>query len=401
MNIIFLTVAEINDINSPGIYEDLIKELVARGHEVTIICSKGVDKGFVKKESSYKNLKVYRTKTFAYQKNSSWLIKGVALLSIEYSFLYTIIKNDALKKYDLILSATPPITFNNIVKILKFLNKAKFYLLLKDIFPQNAVDMGLFRANSLIHKYFRIRERKLYSAADKIGCMSKRNVDYLIKNNPYLNQEHVEVNPNSLNPNNFENRSITKRVNKHKIPNKRCTFVYGGNLGVAQGLKFYLEVISEFRNNKDILFVIVGNGTEVDSIKEYKEDNNLNNLIYLPQMSRYDYLAFLDTCDVGVVLLDSKFSIPNYPSRILTYMGKKLPILCITDVNSDVGLDAKVGDYGVWSIHGNIKDAVGNVKLLLNSKEMRKRMGENSFKKLQKSYDVKHSIDLIESSLYD
>ena len=102
-------------------------------------------------------------------------------------------------KFDLITYSTPPITLTNVVKYLKKKNpKAVSYLQLKDIFPQNAVDIGMFGEKSVFNWYFRRKEKALYKASDFIGCMSPANVEYVLEHNPEVAPEKVEIAPNTI-----------------------------------------------------------------------------------------------------------------------------------------------------------------------------------------------------------
>ena len=103
-------------------------------------------------------------------------------------------------KFDLVIYSTPPITFSKVIKMIKDRDGAKSYLLLKDIFPQNAVDMGMMKEGGLLHKLFRNKEEKLYKNSDYIGCMSEANKKYVINHNNFINPSIVEVCPNSISP---------------------------------------------------------------------------------------------------------------------------------------------------------------------------------------------------------
>ena len=85
------------------------------------------------------------------------------------------------------------------VRYLKNKNpKAISYLQLKDIFPQNAVDMGMFGEKGVFNWYFRNKEKALYKASDFIGCMSPANVKFVLEHNPEIDAKRVEVAPNSI-----------------------------------------------------------------------------------------------------------------------------------------------------------------------------------------------------------
>src|SRR5699024_8551348 len=103
-------------------------------------------------------------------------------------------------KFDMIMYSTPPITFNKIIKYFKGSQNSGTYLILKDIFPQNAVDIEMIKKGSFIWRFFRNKETQLYKNSDIIGCMSKGNVDYILKHNNFLSEERLEIFPNAIKP---------------------------------------------------------------------------------------------------------------------------------------------------------------------------------------------------------
>ena len=60
------------------------------------------------------------------------------------------------------------------------------------------------------------------------------------------------------------------------------------------------------------------------------------------------------SCDVGMIFLDHRFTIPNYPSRLLSYMQAKLPVLAYTDPNTDIGQVIVDGGFGWWCESANV-----------------------------------------------
>ena len=190
MNIIFLTLVEINSIEERGIYQDLLRKFRNEGHDVTIVTPverrKGIATNFKKKEG----VSILQVKTFNIQKTNI-IEKGIGTLAIEHQFLFAIKKHLADKKFDLVLYSTPPITFGKVINFIKLRDGAYSYLLLKDIFPQNAVDMKMLKEGGFIHKQFVKKEKKLYEISDTIGCMSPENVDYVLKHNPEIDKKKV------------------------------------------------------------------------------------------------------------------------------------------------------------------------------------------------------------------
>ena len=316
---------------------------------------------------------------------------------LEFQFLKAIKKHYTNVNFDLVVFATPPITFTNVVQYLKQKRGSKAYLILKDIFPQNAVDLGIIKKNGLFYKLFRKKEKKLYKTADYIGCMSPANVAYIIKHNPQLNPQIIEVNPNSIEPiSNYisEQVRIAIRV-KYSIPQTALLFIYGGNLGKPQGIDFLLEVIDSNKNKKDVYFLIFGSGTEYNKIQKFLNVVKPDNAKLYKSLPKNEYDNIVQASDVGLILLDKRFTIPNYPSRLLTYMEYKKPVLVATDSATDIGNIAEENGYGFKCLHGDISSFNKHIKTFVENREIIKTMGQKGYNYLMNNYTVKKSYDII------
>ena len=75
--------------------------------------------------------------------------KGISTILIEPLFINGIKKYFSNVRFDLVLYATPPITFAKVIKFIKKRDRAKSYLMLKDIFPQNSLDLGMLSASGI------------------------------------------------------------------------------------------------------------------------------------------------------------------------------------------------------------------------------------------------------------
>jgi len=396
MRILFFTLVKIDSVYQRGNYSDLIREIRDRGHEIITITPG--ERRFkrncvVIKEGGATILKVWTPNI----QKTNILEKTVGLLLIQYLFkiaLDIVVKKQSI---DFIMYSTPPITFNWLVSYCRKRFNAKTYLLLKDIFPQNAVDLNMFGFNSLTYKYFRYIEKKLYNISDFIGTMSEANSKYLIEKNPELNSQNIEVNPNSIEivtPNlkqtNFTNYAIPEE-------DKRV-FVYGGNIGKPQKIEFLLDVIIACRDIHKAYFIIIGSGTESKKVAEWFKINNPENALCIKDMPQNDYERYLEKhCDVGMVFLDPRFTIPNYPSRILYYMLYKLPVLCATDTVTDIGMDAEKNNYGFECKSGDITTFKKYVQLFTDDYDLVEKYGENAFSYLKTNFNVTRSYQAISS----
>lgn len=394
MNILFLTSAKIQSINDRAIYPDLLRKFRNEGHQIFILTPterRIKKKTYLIEEDGCKILNVWTPNL----QKTNLFEKTISTLLVEFLFGRAYARFFKNQKFDLILYSTPPITFTNLIKHIKSQTDAKTYLLLKDIFPQNAVDLKMFSQRSLIYKYFRNQEQKLYRTSDHIGCMSALNKKYVLANNSGLAESKIEVNPNSifLFPKNDELKSNLKSL--EFLPKDKIIFVYGGNLGKPQGLDFLLEVINDSKINSKSFFVIVGSGTESQRIRSWFKKNKPENALLIDNLPHAEYDVLLRSCHVGLVFLNPAFTIPNYPSRILSYMENKLPILFGVDKNTDVGIEAEAGKYGYSCENGDLSTFRKYIDLLSNDTPLRIKMGNNGYDRLKKDFNVDYSYQMI------
>lgn len=404
MNIIFLTLFRFTDIEERKIYPDLMRRFRDEGHNVYIVTPCERRLGLQTSLAESKGVHILNVKTLNVQKTNN-VEKGIGTLLIESLFKAAIKKYLGDVKFDLITYSTPPITFTNVVKYLKKKNpNAISYLQLKDIFPQNAVDMKMFGDKSVFNWYFRKKEKALYKASDFIGCMSPANVQFLLKHNPEIDAKRVEVAPNSidlvygLQLNSLENEGQQKAARyyirkKYDLPLDKPIFIYGGNLGKPQGIPYLIECLDANKNRKDCYFVVVGSGTEYPRLEAWCNANLNLNVKLMKGLPKADYDLLVRSCDIGMIFLDHRFTIPNYPSRLLSYLEYKMPVVCATDVNTDIGKIAEENGYGYWCESVKPEDFTALVDKVLAAD--RKTMGERGYEFLKQNYLVEHTYNAI------
>jgi len=348
MNLIFLTMSPFDDLEVHNIYADLLKEFVAHGHRPYLVSpvQAGRRKTGRIDRDDYTVLRVRVGSTG----DVSLIKKGISTVLMEGRFIAAVRKFLSDVRFSLILYSTPPVTFAKVIRYLKKRHDAPAYLLLKDIFPQNAVDLGMFREGGLIHKYFRGKEKALYALSDHIGCMSQANVDYLLKHNPEIEPARVCVCPNSIAPNCPErDPEVRAKLREHyNIPQGAIVFMYGGNMGKPQDIPFVIECLRKAAQRDDCFFVLCGTGSEYPLLERYVKTETPANVLLINGLPKAEYDALLQACDVGLLFLDHRFTIPNFPSRMLSYMEQSMPILACTDPNTDVGKVIADGGFGWW-----------------------------------------------------
>ena len=385
-------------MQTSGIYNDLMRKFRDKGHNVYIVYPSERRYGLSTTYSEYDEIHLLGVKTLNVTKSSN-IEKGIGQVLLEFQFKSAIRKYYRNIKFDLILYSTPPITFTRVISYLKEHNVSTVtYLLLKDIFPQNAVDLGMLKKSGIkgiLYNLFRAKEKKLYKISDYIGCMSPANVDYLLEHNPEIPKNKVELAPNSYDeptPQAAINSRDEIRL-KYCLPIDVPIFIYGGNMGKPQGIPFIIKCMEAVKDRDDCHFVIVGDGTGYSKLEAFIKKDRPKSVSLFRRLPKEDYDALATSCDVGLIFLDYRFTIPNYPSRLLTYLMEKKPIIAVTDPNCDTGFIAEANGYGLYCPSNSVSAFVKVIDRILMADLT--EMGENAYRFFLNNYTTKHTYSTI------
>jgi O26-antigen biosynthesis N-acetyl-L-fucosamine transferase len=285
---------------------------------------------------------------------------------------------------DLIIYYSPSIFFGSLVRKLKALWGCPAYLILRDIFPQWAVDMGILR-KGLIHRFFRTKELEQYAAADLIGVQSPANLEYFnreLSGHPY--KLEVLYNWATLD-------SVTARHSDYRARlglQDKVVFFYGGNIGVAQDMDNILRLARSVRPNPRFFFLLVGDGSEVERLKAITAAEQLNNIKLLPAVEQTEYQTMLAEFDVGLVSLDRRLKTQNYPGKILGYMQCSMPILGSLNRGNDLRDLLERHEAGLCCLNGNDELLRAAALRLANDAALRHRLGQNARRLLERYFTV-------------
>ena len=164
-------------------------------------------------------------------------------------------------------------------------------------------------------------EKQMLKTATRIGCMSQGNIDYIRKHNPYLRSDDVVYFPNTQDVADFQPPDRNAFEATYSIPKDACIFIFSGNMGKPQNIPFIQNALLRLKDTPRAFFIAIGSGTESKKLKKFIEENNIHNARFFEKLPRDEYERFAVNCDVGIVSLDPRFTIPNYPSKTLSYMN--------------------------------------------------------------------------------
>lgn len=366
MNILFLLVSLPELSNDEGLFPSLIHEFVRHGHKVFVSSrGKDIEKTEVKEESG---VSVLRVKCPEFTCVSNNVKKALAYQEYAIKQRYYVRKFWGKEKIDVIYSHSLPPELGFIVGGLKRHFKCKFYLEVTDYTWEDAVAYGYFKKNGPIGLYYRFWERKMFKVADYIGVPTQGNVSFIRNMYPWIDDGVFKVFPFWLKPFEAEkNESLKEQLGLKD----RFVVIYGGSVGAAQRIEHFVELADACSEYNDMVFLLLGRGTYLPVIKQMVEEKRLTNVLFKDFIPQQDYLCLLASCDVGMIILNEKMATPNFPSKSLSYLNMKVPVLAALDRVTDFGKYLRENGAGLWSYSDNIEDLKEQLLKYYHSKELR------------------------------
>jgi len=287
-------------------------------------------------------------------------------------------------KCDYIIFYSPTIFWGPLVKRLKRVWDCKSYLILRDIFPQWAIDAGILKPG-IIRIFFQKIELIQYSAADHIGVQTPGNLKYFERKS-WADGLTINVLYNWA-PIGKKNMHFTNYRTRLGLEQK-IVFFYGGNIGVAQDMDNILRLADRLRDDQKAFFLLVGEGSEVPRLRRVIKEKKLSNILIHDSVSQEDYLGMLREFDVGLLSLDKKLSTQNFPGKILGYMQAGMPILASPNPDNDICEFLSQNEAALVAVNGQDDLLEFHTRSLLNNKELRTVLGNNARKLLAEHFVV-------------
>jgi glycosyltransferase involved in cell wall biosynthesis len=345
---------------------DLTREFARQGHYLCVLLPSADQRGPWKLEefdgAQVLRLKAPRTKDIGY------LRRTLAELGMPFAMLQNLRKSPLAKEsWDGVVWYAPSIFHGPLVSALKKSSDCKSYLIIRDIFPEWAVDMGLM-GRGLPYRFFDAVARYQYSIADVIGVQTPGNKRYFDRWKPHPGRQ-LEVLQNWLDKPAQVRCSI--RVGETSLAGRKV-FVYAGNMGVAQGMDILLDLADKLRRQPDVGFLFVGRGSHAAPLKTAAQARQLENVVFFDEIDPDEIPDLYAQCHAGIVALDPRHKSHNIPGKFLTYMQSGLPVLANINVGND--LAQMIRDEGVGQVcETNLVD-----ELLLLTEKLLDQIGTDS-----------------------
>lgn len=390
MNVLFLFVSLSSLDSNSSMFVQLINEFRKNGHGV-YVSAKG--NNVQKTEMVTENgVPVVRIKSHEFTGVSSNVKKALAYIEYAIKQRYYTKKFFKEVKFDLIISHSLPPELGYIVSGLKGFFKCPFFLIQTDFIWQDAVAFGYFSKNHPVARYYKYWESVMFANADFIGCPTKGNISFIKQYYPQIDDSRLLFFPFWSNKISIEPDSDLR--SRYGLDDK-FVVVYGGSVGAAQRIEHIIELADACKSFSDISFVILGRGSYLNTIKEMASKKKLNNVIFKDYLPKEQYLSFLASCDVGMIILNEKMATPNFPSKSLSYLNMKVPILAALDHVTDFGTYLEENNAGLWGYSDDINTLKEKLLSYYQSKDLCKQVKENGYQLFMDVLQTKHAYQRI------
>lgn len=309
---------------------DLSLEFARQGHDVTVmVASPGLETAW--RTEIWNGVRVVRLKT-PKTKDMGYVRRTIGEFLMPFSMLRNLRKSPlAVERWDGVVWYSPTIFLGPIVRALKRASGCRSYLIIRDIFPEWAVDMGLM-GRGLPYRFFKTIANYQYSVADIIGVQTLGNYAYFT-DWVGLAGRRVEVLQNWLADAPGIRCSVT--VCNTALAG-RTVFVYAGNMGIAQGMGILLDIAESLKDRTDIGFLFVGRGSDAQQLRNDATTRGLDNVAFFDEIDPDEIPGLYAQCHVGLVALDPRHKTHNIPGKFLSYMQSGLPVLASINPGNDL-----------------------------------------------------------------
>lgn len=380
---------------SAKMMHELAVELVAHGHEVVVLVPGHLRQTNRLEKSQMDGVEVWRFKSGAI-KDVSKVVRLLNESLLSWRAWRAIAGEVRKKAFEGIVYYSPSIFWGRLVQRIKEHKQCKSYLVLRDLFPQWAIDEGMIGKDDLITRYLRHFETLSYQQADRIGLMSEKNIEVFRSLQP--GYQNLEVLRNWVSLERDANSSGDAWRVKLGLQDKTI-FLYGGNIGRAQDMENLMRLARALRGYEQAHFLFVGQGDEVARIKSLAVDWGLQNVTYHPSISQESFKALLAESDIGLFSLARTHTAHNFPGKILGYISQSIPIL--GSVNPGNDLLPLINQHQAGFVFENGQDIQlqrAAIKLLENA-ALRRQMGQNARTLLEDYFSVRAAANQIETFL--
>ena len=389
------------DVASTGQILTELTEGMRDTFDITVICVVPSYNGTVEEKyktkrmymEEYKGMKVIRVRVPEFQKSN----KISRIKNLVAYFLNALLATFKIEKQDYIFTISQPPILGGVLGVLgKWIKGGRLIYNIQDFNPEQTMAVGYSKNKLLLN---------LVMAVDKFSCKLSdkvivvgRDMQETLRNrfnnkkvpkNVFINNW---INEKDIYPLEQNHPKIINFKEKYNLKDK-FIIMYSGNIGLYYDLENIIKVIGEFKDREDVVFAFVGDGTVKDKVEAYVNENNLNNVTFIPYQDKADLIYSLNAADIHWVVNAKGIKGVSVPSKLYGVMAAGKPVLGVLDEGSEARLIVEDCNCGVCIEPGNYKEISNNIEYILNNKEEIRALGSNGRQYLESNLTKEVSIN--------
>jgi glycosyltransferase involved in cell wall biosynthesis len=365
---------------------ELAQELQRRGHEVTVITTwpeYNLDQAVISKKfqplENENGIRVIRVKTLPHH-NVNYIVRAVSQLLMPLQFLTGLWRHKI--HADALIIYSPPLPLALVGSWLRR-SGVRTLLNIQDLFPQNAIDLGILRSKFQI-KFFQAIECFAYYSADLVTVHSEGNRRMLLKQYPQF-ESKIKLLHNWVDVEHHRVSHVGIDFRKKWGITQKHIAVFAGVMGPSQYLDLILNIAEHMQDRTDLLFLLVGDGKERLRLEQLAAQKSLKNVRFEGFISRDVYPDLLNICSIGLVCLSPQNMTPVVPGKILGHMAAGLPVAAFLHASSDAHEMIAAASCGVSTNSGDLDACVLALQKLLANETQFVEIGQRG-----RSYALEH-----------
>lgn len=351
----------------------------AESNEKVILFTGHIEPGNVQLHPS---IKVKWSKS--YQRKSSFTrIVSWLMFSAHYG-LYLL----TVRKPDKILVVTNPPLAPMVTACMARVRKMNYSILLYDLYPEALFQAGFSSTTNKLYKIWSKINPWAFAGAEKIFTLSesmkKAASVYLTGHESKLTVIYNWADTSYISPRDKKDNPFVAQFQlQHKV-----VVLYSGNMGLTHDLESVLEAAEELKEDKRIIFVLIGEGGKKQKLQQMKERQRLSNVLLLPYQNAEMFPFAMAAGDIGIVTLGRGAEGISVPSKTYVAMAAGLCVVAIAPEDSELVRIIKEYKIGIAVPPGKSKELVDQLLLLVGNREK-----VNAYKKAARSSSFLFSPD--------
>jgi glycosyltransferase involved in cell wall biosynthesis len=298
------------------------------------------------------------------------------------------------KKYDVLIITTNPPFLGVLILIIRFFVSIPYVVIAYDIYPQILHKMGLLKKSSILFKFWKWLNVKVYNNASKIISIGEDMTKIIQNEMCVIDRSKIELIYNWSDRKKVfpVETKINKFISDHGFFEKKI-LLYSGTMGATHNIEDILKAADELSNRSEILFLFIGSGAKERLVKDYIEKSGNSNVVLLPFQPIEIISQTLSSASLSFVCLDSAFTGLSVPSKSYGILAAGVPIIGMMDSNAEISKTIEKFNCGiVWNNLMQVKLSKIILEILSNEIKL-KEMKKNAYESFINNFDIEISTE--------